>query len=263
MPVSEPQVLEAEVVDEPGTELAPAAPVAQQPTNLFRTDDPAEVLKAAQATADALMPVVREKDLISKIGGRDHLRVEAWTTLGAMLGVTPYVIWTHPLENGWEARVEVRTLDGRAIGAAEAECLHSESTWAKRDSYALRSMAQTRATSKALASVLRFVATLAGVEGTPAEEMPAQAATPSAVIADPDELAAAKRALGRLCRDDDRDRPMTEEEKARALMLWSEALSVHEDRCPKGLALMLIRLGGESMPAPETTDPAPDTADLA
>lgn len=162
------ETIDAEVIEEPGTELE--APT--QPSTLFRTDNPAEVLTRAQATADALMPVVRSKNLISNIQGREHLRVEAWTTLGAMLGVTPVCTWTRKLEDGWEARVEARTLDGRVIGAAEAECLRGESTWAKRDDYALRSMAQTRATSKALASVLRFVATLAGVEGTPAEEMP-------------------------------------------------------------------------------------------
>jgi hypothetical protein len=150
------EVIEAEVV-EPGTDLEPVA----SPSNLFRTDDPAMVLKRAQETADALMPVVRDKGLIAKIQGRDHLQVEAWQTLGAMLGVTAVCEWTRRLEDGWEARVIAQTLDGRTIGAAEAECLRAESTWKNRDDYALRSMAQTRATSKALASVLRFVATLA------------------------------------------------------------------------------------------------------
>jgi hypothetical protein len=101
-----------------------------------------------------------------------------------MLGVTPVCAWTRPVDQGLGGRVEARTLDGRIIGAAEAECLRSESTWKSRDDYALRSMAQTRATSKALGSVLRFVVTLAGYSGTPAEEMPgekqeAQAPTPA------------------------------------------------------------------------------------
>lgn len=60
---------------------------------------------------------------------------------------------------------------GRIVGSAEAMCTRDERMWANRDDYALRSMAQTRATSKALASPLRFVITLAGYEGTPAEEM--------------------------------------------------------------------------------------------
>lgn len=162
----EEPVLEVEVV-EPGTELEPVAP-----TTLFRTDDPVEVLSRATAVAEALAPVIKEQGLFANIKGKQHITVEGWQTLGAMLGVTPVCTWTKKLEDGWEARVESRTLDGRVIGAAEAECLRAEGTWKDRDDFALRSMAQTRATSKALASVLRFVVTLSGFEGTPAEEMP-------------------------------------------------------------------------------------------
>lgn len=73
---------------------------------------------------------------------------------------------------GWEARVEARLHDGTIVGAAEAECRWSEQTWSTRDSYALRSMAQTRATSKALRLPLSFLMVLAGFQATPAEEIP-------------------------------------------------------------------------------------------
>jgi hypothetical protein len=89
-----------------------------------------------------------------------------------MLGVFPVCVWTRQMEDGWEARVEARTRAGEIVGAAEAECLRSEKTWANRDDYALRSMAQTRATSKALRQPLGFVMQLAGFNPTPAEEMP-------------------------------------------------------------------------------------------
>lgn len=154
---------------EVGTEVVVAAAT---PATLFRTDDPVQVLQRATETANALKDVLRRQNMLQRIQGRDHVKVEGWTTLGAMLGVTPVCVWTRPVEKGWEARVEARTLDGRVIGAAEAECLRAESTWKNRDDYAIRSMAQTRATSKALGSVLRFVVTLAGYSGTPAEEMP-------------------------------------------------------------------------------------------
>jgi hypothetical protein len=88
-----------------------------------------------------------------------------------MLGVFPVVVWTKPLENGWEARVEARTLAGDLVGAAEAECRRDEPTWAKRADYALRSMAQTRATSRALRGPLGFIVVLAGYSATAAEEM--------------------------------------------------------------------------------------------
>lgn len=141
-------------------------------TNLFGTDDPAMVVQKATATADALIQVVKDKQLIKRIGQSDHVLVEAWTLLGAMLGVFPVCVWTRKLEDGWEARVEARTLSGAIVGAAEAECLRGERNWKSSDDYALRSMAQTRATSKALRAPLGFIVTLAGFNPTPAEEMP-------------------------------------------------------------------------------------------
>lgn len=141
-------------------------------TNLFGTDDPAVVVQKATATANALIQVVRDKQLIKRIGSSDHVLVEAWTLLGAMLGVFPVCVWTRKLEDGWEARVEARTLNGQTVGAAEAQCLRAESNWKSRDDYALRSMAQTRATSKAMRAPLGFIVQLAGFNPTPAEEMP-------------------------------------------------------------------------------------------
>lgn len=129
------------------------------------------------AMADELARVIRDKQLASAISGRQYVRVEGWTLLGSMLGVFPICVWTRPVERdgapvGWEARVEARTRDGAVVGAAEAECLRDESKWKSRDDYALRSMAQTRATSKALRQPLGFVMTIAGFEATPAEEVP-------------------------------------------------------------------------------------------
>jgi hypothetical protein len=155
--------------EELGTELVVHA---QPPTTLFRTEDPVEVLERASRVAQALKGVIDQQKLVSNIQGREHVRVEGWTTLGSMLGVVPVVVWTRRTEDGWEARVEARTMDGRTVGAAEAMCSKAERTWKSRDDYALRSMAQTRATSKALRGPLGFVVTLAGYEATPAEEIP-------------------------------------------------------------------------------------------
>jgi hypothetical protein len=159
----------AALEDEVGTELVPVA--APTSPTLFRTENPNEVVTRAAETANALAAVVKAKKLTVSIQGRDHVRVEGWTLLGAMLGVFPICTWTRKLENGWEARVEARTLAGQLVGAAEAQCLGSEKTWASRDDYALRSMAQTRATSKALRQPLGFVMSMAGFSATPAEEM--------------------------------------------------------------------------------------------
>lgn len=156
--------------------------VAEQGALIQPLDNPAGFVTGYVAVADELSRVIRDKKLTTLISGKDHVRVEGWTLLGSMLGVFPVTEWTRPVADsegkpiGWEARVEARTRDGAVIGAAEAECLRSESLWKNRDDYALRSMAQTRATSKALRQPLGFVMTLAGFEATPAEEMPASGA---------------------------------------------------------------------------------------
>lgn len=157
--------------------LAPAQSLArvenQAVAPLFGTSDPVAVIEKAAIVASALREVIRKQGLISKISGKEYPRCEAWTLLGTMIGVYPVLEWCRPLENGngFEARVQARMRDGSVVGAAEAECTREEKNWANRDSFALRSMAQTRATAKALRMPLGFVMTLSGFEATPAEEM--------------------------------------------------------------------------------------------
>lgn len=188
-------------VYEPGKELA-AAPA---PTQLIRAEDPAEFVKRSQQIADALVAVVQKQGLVKEIQGRKHPLVEAWTFLGSMMGAFGSAVfavedWTKPImghyENGvvsydpngpvvigWEARVEARTAEGAVVGAAESMCMRSEKMWGfnptnrygkaldPRDDFALRSMAQTRATSKALRQPLGFLMQLAGYDPTPEAEM--------------------------------------------------------------------------------------------
>ncbi len=141
------------------------------PPSLFGTADPVEVVARATRVAAALKEVIKAQGLISKISGKEYPRCEAWTLLGTMLGVFPVLSWSRAVEGGWEARVEARTRDGSVVGAAEAQCLKTERNWSNRDDFALRSMAQTRATAKALRMPLGFVMTLGGFQPTPAEEM--------------------------------------------------------------------------------------------
>jgi len=145
--------------------------VEPSPAALFGTTEPTEVIDRAGKVADALKSVIVRQKLTSNIQGKEYVRCEGWTLLGSMLGVYPVNVWTRETANGWEARVEARTRDGAVVGAAEAMCTKDEPRWKNADAYALRSMAQTRATSKALRMPLGFVMTLAGYEATPAEEM--------------------------------------------------------------------------------------------
>ena len=153
------------------TSQAPMQLQAAPPITLFGDRTPAEVVVSATEVAKALSSVIEDRKLYMAIRGRKHVVVEGWTLLGTMLGVFPVVEWTRKTEDGWEARVSARTLSGAEVGSAEAMCSRSEKTWSSRDEYAIRSMAQTRATSKALRLPLGFVMTLAGYDATPEEEM--------------------------------------------------------------------------------------------
>jgi hypothetical protein len=159
------EIVEGEIVPDP----------AAAPITLFGTSDPRLALERMADIATALVDVIDTKKLYASISGKKHITVEGWTTLGGMLGVVPVVTGTRPNDtgDGIVATVEARTLDGRIVGAAEGECSRAESKWKNRDPFAIRSMAQTRAISRALRAPLGQIIALAGYEATPAEEMPA------------------------------------------------------------------------------------------
>jgi hypothetical protein len=57
------------------------------------------------------------------------------------------------------------------VGSAEGMCARDEETWNDRSDYALRSMAETRAESRAYRRAVGWLVNLAGYNPTPAEEM--------------------------------------------------------------------------------------------
>lgn len=161
-----------EVVDvEPAGELVPYEPAA--PITLFGTSDPRVALERMAEVATALVDVIEAKHLYATISGRRHITCEGWTTLSGMLGIVPVVTETRANEDGdgIVARVEARTLDGRVVGAAEGECSRAENKWKHRDPFAIRSMAQTRAISRALRAPLGQIVVLAGYQPAGAEEL--------------------------------------------------------------------------------------------
>lgn len=169
--MADTQISEAEVVE--GTAVERYEPPTP-PASLFGTTDPVEVVQRAAEIAGALKDVIIQRDLYQNIQGKSHVKVEGWQLLGSMLGVTAVCVATEPVENGWKATVEARTADGRVIGRADALCTKDERRWKTADDYARLSMAQTRATSKALKGPLGFVISMAGYQTTPAEEMPSE-----------------------------------------------------------------------------------------
>jgi hypothetical protein len=169
------ETIEGEVVNETSTELAVRE---HAPVGLFNTDDPDLVIARSVKVANVLKDVITKKKLVIKIGQSEYIKVEGYTTLGALVGLFAQTEWTRPLGDGdgWEAAVVVKNGQGFEFGRAEAQCLRSERNWKNRDDFALRSMAQTRAMGKALRMPLGWIAVLGGFEATPAEEMPASQA---------------------------------------------------------------------------------------
>jgi hypothetical protein len=142
------------------------------PATLFGNDPRLAVARMSDL-AQVLVDIVRNQKLSVKISGREFLTAEAWSALGALVGVTPVVCWVKPNEtgDGYVARVEARTLDGRVVGAAESECSRAEQRWKTREPFQLRSMAQTRGISRSLRATLAVIPVLAGYEPGSSEEM--------------------------------------------------------------------------------------------
>jgi hypothetical protein len=162
-------------LEEPKTEVKENLPEAV-PTEvtLFGQGDPGSIIVRMGSVARALADVIDQQKLWVDIQGKRYVLAEGWTTLGGLLNLSPSTVWTRKMEQEvvetWEARVEV--FQGVQLrGAAEAMCSRSEPRWKAQPSYAIRSMAQTRAMSKALRLPLGFIMKIAGYEATPADEM--------------------------------------------------------------------------------------------
>lgn len=159
--------------ESPSNALVPVEPEAVE-LGIVRASNPKELVARATEAADALAAVIESRKLYSNIQGKKFVRCEGWTTLAAMLGVTPHEIGVTEAEGAFTATVELRRLtDGQPVSRASAECGPDEPTWAKRARNARRSMALTRATAKACRMAFSWIMALSGYEVTPAEEMAA------------------------------------------------------------------------------------------
>lgn len=187
---------------------------------------PKETLEEAQKAAVALKGIIASKEHKVVFNGEQYLEFEDWQTVGRFYGITAKVERTEYVTygniSGFSARAVAIRADGMEISAAEGECLNDEDKWSHRAKYEwrpksdgngnerihvgdepvplfqLKSMAQTRACSKALRNVLAWVVVLAGYRATPAEELQAtevknetastspHAATPPAAKVDAD-----------------------------------------------------------------------------
>lgn len=131
----------------------------------------------ALSSAKVLMDIVEQNGWSMALGGKKkHLMYEAWQTVGKYYGYTVKTGEANYVEygeiKGFEAKAWViDNKTGIEIGGAEAACLSDEGNWKSKPLFQLKSMAQTRAGSKALRQILGFVAAMAGYSPTPAEEI--------------------------------------------------------------------------------------------
>ena len=140
-------------------------------TNLAPEPNPQGVIDVASSAAEALMSVAKPVT----IGGKQYLTVEDWQTIGTIYGVVAGSDRATYIEEGgitgYEAHAVVRKAsDGMIVSEAIGRCMR-EGIWTDREAFALASMAQTRAISKALRGCLAWVVRLKGYQTTPAEEI--------------------------------------------------------------------------------------------
>ena len=146
--------------------------------------NPKALVAQATEVATALGGVIEQQKLFSNIQGKRFVKCEGWTTLAAMLGVTPREVSVTEQDGIFTATVALcRLVDGAEVGRASAECgspdeldRQKRPLWANRPRYARRSMALTRATAKACRLSFSWVMAMSGFEVTPAEEIPAEEA---------------------------------------------------------------------------------------
>ena len=175
------EVIEGSAVEviPPERALVPAQPgqalvAAETPTG------PAEMIAKATALADALSAMVSKQKLYTEIRGKKYPHVEAWQTIGRMDNVVARESQP-PIrheDGSYEAFVElIRLSDGMVIGGASALCgtkddVAGRQDWSKASEPSRRSMAATRATSRAFRGQYAWIMALAGYQPTPADEMP-------------------------------------------------------------------------------------------
>lgn len=122
----------------------------------------------------------------SKIQGRNYVSVEGWQAIARAHGCAVGATNVERIEGGVRAIGEVRDMmTGMVIATGEGFVGEDEETWfggknrwgkelPKRNDYAIRAMAQTRAMSRACRSAFAHVVVMmnAGLATTPAEEVP-------------------------------------------------------------------------------------------
>jgi len=139
--------------------------------------DPEQAYREAQQLVNVVASRCSGPGYLVNIRGKQYPKIEWWTSVSASLGLFPRVLFSKRLDRegeiAYEAKVEVHR-NGQIIASGEAMCSNREERWRNADEYAIKSMSITRASGKAYRIPLSFLAVMAGLEVTPAEEMPSE-----------------------------------------------------------------------------------------
>jgi hypothetical protein len=145
--------------------------------------NPAELIRNSTDVAGVCKSIVVKT--ACQIQGRKYVKVEGWQAIATAHGCILASRDVTRIEGGVRAIGEVRRIsDGVVIATAEGFLGDDENVWKNRAEYAKRAMAQTRAMSRVARSAFAHVVVMmdAGLETTPAEEIPheGETATPPA-----------------------------------------------------------------------------------
>lgn len=141
-----------------------------------------DMVEHAHQVAQKLREIIVANAWFEVYEEKEHVKVEGWTMLGALIGVTAVEEYCKQIAlldevegeggkvRGFEARMKL-LCNGEVVGGASAECTLEEAFWAGKDTFALRSMTLTRATSKSFRLSYGWIMSLAKFEALPWDEI--------------------------------------------------------------------------------------------
>jgi hypothetical protein len=136
-------------------------------------ENPAELMRQSTDVAGVCREIVEKT--ATTIQGKQYVCVEGWTSIAGAHGCVAGTEEPVLVEGGIQAKGYVKRIaDGMVLTTGYGFVGDDEKTWANRDEYARRAMAQTRAISRACRMAFSHVVTLmdAKLETTPMEEVP-------------------------------------------------------------------------------------------
>lgn len=176
--MSDEKTIDVEIVPSamPKGELPIPANTSKHAMQAYELPDPQKLFESAARVATLCVDIIDKQKLFDMIKGKRHVKVDGWTTLAFLMGASVKVNYAKEVSDGtFEADVMVINGHGVVVGGCSHICSRSETRWKSADKYAIRSMAITRATSKALRLKYGWILSLAGYDATeltPLEEMP-------------------------------------------------------------------------------------------